>query len=661
MPSRAHYSDSIDKFLDKSENEIVGALTERFYFAVEPTQNSAWRRQVGIMKRALAPYGARGEVYFEYEIPRLGGRIDVAALIDGVIFVLEFKVGARAFERGALDQVCDYALDLKNFHETSHARTIAPIVVATEARSGAVLVATTPQQDKLLVPMKANGETLGEVIAAVLTFADDDAINAAGWEQGRYSPTPTIIEAARALYGGHKVDDISRSDAGATNLRDTADTVARIIQTAKKESGKHICFVTGVPGAGKTLVGLNVATQRNDDANDTPSIFLSGNAPLVSVLSEALARDEVRREKEKGETLRIGEARSAVKAFIQNVHHFRDEYIAKSESPVEHTAIFDEAQRAWNLQQTNNFMRRKKGIENFGRSEPQFLISCLDRHQDWAVVVCLVGGGQEIKIGEAGIGGWIDALADEFTDWHAHISSQLQDKEYEAGNALTRLQNRGNLTISPELHLATSMRSFRAERVSLLVKQILDLEVDNARQTLDEIKRYPIVLTRSVNAAKAWLRERARGSERYGMIVSSQAERLRPHAIDVRPRVNPVHWFLNGKDDVRSSYYLEDVVTEFEVQGLEVDWACVTWDADFRRDRDRAEWAHWSFKGKRWNKIHKLENRAYQKNAYRVLLTRARQGMVIVVPPGDRADPTRACSFYDPTYEYLKAVGFATI
>lgn len=416
----------------------------------------------------------------------------------------------------------------------------------------------------------------------------------------------------------------------------------------------------GVPGSGKTLVGLNIATKHIDKTNDLYSVFLSGNGPLVKILREALVRDKLQREKERGNKIRKGEAFSEVKTFIQNVHHFRDDcLIDLTEPPIEHVALFDEAQRAWNLEKTSSFMRQRKKNLNFNMSEPEFLISCLERHQDWAVIVCLVGGGQEIHTGEAGIGEWIESLNKSYSGWHIYLSSRLTDSEYGAGKILNNLASRPNVVYEDELHLAVSMRSFRAENVSLLVKQLLDLDIEGARHTLEQIKKYPIVITRDLVEAKKWLRKQARGSERYGIVVSSQAERLKPHAIDVKSPMNPIHWFLNGKDDVRSSYYLEDVATEFHIQGLELDWVCVTWDADFRYTQEG--WKHLSFRGDRWTYIRKEERKNYLKNAYRVLLTRARQGMVIVVPSGDNNDHTRKPEFYDRTYKYLKDIGFTEI
>jgi hypothetical protein len=657
---REYYKDSIANFRATSPDEILGKLVRGSGFAIEQTQRDAWLEEIKILRHILA--NRDGQLYFEYAIPRMGKRIDVVLLIGPVIFVLEFKCGESEFTSSALDQVCDYALDLKNFHESSRDCLIAPILIVTGARQATPIVCTTPHDDKLLSPIRCNVGLLGNVIEEVLSFAEGEAeIDAEAWERGRYCPTPTIIEAALALYKGHSVSDISRNDAAAINLTLTSDAISDIIRVSKDGAFKSICFVTGVPGAGKTLVGLNTATNHHDKSDGLYSVFLSGNGPLVAILREALARDHVQNEKEQGRKVRKGEARSKVRAFIQNVHHFRDEcLIDQKQPPIEHVALFDEAQRAWNRAQTSAFMLRKKNTPNFDQSEPEFLISCLDRHSDWAVIVCLVGGGQEINTGEAGINEWIESLNRSFPNWRIHISSRLTDSEYGAGRVLEELSSRLHVTINESLHLSVSMRSFRAENVSQLVKQLLDLDASSARNTLESVReKYPIVITRDLAKAKQWLKAQARGSERYGIVVSSQAERLKPHAIDVKSPMDPIHWFLDGKQDVRSSYYLEDVATEFHVQGLELDWACVTWDADFRHARDG--WQHWSFTGDRWNHIRKAERQIYLKNAYRVLLTRARQGMVIVVPPGDSDDPTRNPEFYDPTFDYLGEIGFSCI
>jgi hypothetical protein len=494
----------------------------------------------------------------------------------------------------------------------------------------------------------------------VLSGTQGKVIDPGQWRDGKYCPTPTIVEAALALYKGHSVKDISRSDASAVNLSQTSDAITKIIQLSKEKRQKSICFVTGVPGAGKTLVGLNIANIHSDESNDLYSVFLSGNGPLVKILREALTRDKVRQDKERKVKTTKNDAMREVKARIQNVHNFRDECLKDPGPPIEHVAIFDEAQRAWDLQQTQNFMKQKKHHPNFKKSEPEFLISCLDRHPDWAVIICLVGGGQEINTGEAGISEWIDSLERSFPDWNIYISSKLTDSEYGTEKELGKIQARLNVQYQDELHLSVSMRSFRAENVSLLVKELLDLKPQETKETLAKVeKKYPIVITRDLFKAKEWLRKQARGSERYGIVVSSQAERLKPYAIDIKSPMDPIHWFLEGKEDVRSSYYLEDVATEFHIQGLELDWACIAWDADFRYSN--GFWEHHSFCGTRWNNIKKLERQNYLKNAYRVLLTRARQGMVVVIPKGDVEDPTRKPEFYDSTYKYLTDIGFKTI
>jgi hypothetical protein len=487
-----------------------------------------------------------------------------------------------------------------------------------------------------------------------------DAIDADQWLRSPYRPTPTIIEAARALYAQHSVEAIARYDAGAENLRVTSRRIGELVEEAKARKQKLICFLTGVPGAGKTLVGLNIATERRDLHEPTHAVFLSGNGPLVAVLREALTRDEVDRQKSLGVRVRKGKVGESVKAFIQNVHHFRDDLLVEAGAPAEHVVIFDEAQRAWTLHRTADFMRRKKNRPGFTQSEPEFLISCMDRHADWAVVVCLVGGGQEINTGEAGIDSWIEAINTKFPDWQTYISSRLTDTEYAAGAALEAVRQKGNAHFDDSLHLAVSMRSFRAENVSHFVKALLDCEKMSARDAFARLAdRYPIAVTRDLRQAKQWLRDHARGTERFGMVASSKAHRLKPDAIDIRVDVDPVHWFLNDKDDTRSSFYLEDAATEFQVQGLELDWIGVAWDGDLRFSD--SGWTHHYFRGDRWCNIGNLENRRYLLNAYRVLLTRARQGMVIYVPPGDSNDPTRSPGFYNATYEYLTNLGIPTL
>lgn len=658
--SRAYYSSKLDTFLKTPVDSVLGELARNSGFAIELNQRDAWIRQVEVLRGQLGVWAHSGHIFLEFVVPRMGRRIDVLVLIRNAVLVIEFKVGESHFTRAALDQVWDYALDLKNFHEPSHGVTIAPILVATEAAAGFSTVAASHHDDGVLLPIKTDPESLGHCIEQVLWLSEGPDIDAGGWLHGRYKPTPTIVEAASALYGQHSVADLSRSDAGAKNLSVTSAAVDHVIESARLKRRKAICFITGVPGAGKTLVGLDVATKHMDASSELHSVYLSGNGPLVKILCEALTRDEVARAKATNVRLRVGGIRKAVEAFIQNVHHFRDAYLVDDKAPVDHVVIFDEAQRAWTLEQTTKFMAQKKGRRDFNRSEPEFLISCMDRREDWAVVICLVGGGQEINTGEAGISEWLQAIERHYPSWDVHVSPHLTDSEYAATDAIASLQKHGNVVLNESLHLAVSMRSFRAEHVSAFVKHLLDRETLQARAALQSVQqRYPIVVTRDLSQAKQWLKSQARGTERYGIVVSSQAERLKPHAINVRAPMDPVHWFLDEKDDVRSSYYLEDVATEFHVQGLELDWACVVWDADLRVDRDG--WRHHQFVGNKWQNINKTERQLYLKNAYRVLLTRARQGMVIVVPPGDTEDSTRDAAFYDPIYQYLIDIGVRTL
>lgn len=655
--ARFYYSDSVADFLDKTPQEILGAINATALGA-EPTQESAWLAQINILQSELRPFAGRGSIFFEFAVPRIGKRIDVVLLLASVVFVVEFKVGEQQFRRTAIEQVWDYALDLKNFHDTSHTVRIAPVLVATGATSRPVSPQFSPRDDDVLAPVLVAPAQLGYALERILHIPVASPADPTRWHMGRYHPTPTIIEAARALYAGHSVQEISTRGAEAKNLGETSDAVIELVHEARRGRKKIICFVTGVPGAGKTLVGLNISTTPMAD-EEGRAVYLSGNGPLVKVLQEVLATDRFDSLRGTEAAVSKAEARRAVASFIQNVHHFRDAYIEDKTAPHNHISIFDEAQRAWDRSETERFMKEKKGVANFAMSEPEFLISCMDRH-DWAVVVCLVGGGQEINRGEAGISGWIDALADKFPHWHVRMSQELTGAEYAAGAALQVLGGRNTFETSPALHLATSMRAFRAAGLSAAVKSLLDVDVAGARSLFHDLGgRYPFVLTRSLAAAKHWVREQARGSERFGMMVSSQAQRLKPLAIDVRVATNPVHWFLKGADDVRSSMYLEDAATEFDVQGLELDWACVVWDADFRFTKDG--WAHSSFRGNRWEKISKPKRQDYLKNAYRVLLTRARQGMVIVVPQGDPIDPTRTPAMYDGTYEYLASLGLSTI
>jgi hypothetical protein len=667
----AFYSAPVEVFLAASDEQVYAPLASPHGYTLRPEQLAAWRQQLPVLRSSLRGLG--GWLHLEFDIPRLGRRVDAVLVTTTAVIPIEFKVGAKKFEQIDYEQAWDYGLDLKNFHAPSHAAPIFPILCATEAGEPDTRWRLS-HPDGVRPPFRTNSEILPRVIRQALKKIDEPLIDPSTWGEGNYSPTPTIIEAARSLYARHTVHDITRNDAGATNLAATSAAVEQIIADAKAHGRKAIVFVTGVPGAGKTLVGLNVATRHGERTDSTHAVFLSGNGPLVAVLREALARDELDRRREQETNARIGECRTAVKAFIQNVHHFRDDTVRTVVAPVDHVVVFDEAQRAWNAQMLGNFMKRKKGLTGFTQSEPELLIGAMDRHSDWAVVVCLVGGGQEINTGEAGIGEWLDSVRTAYPEWDVHISPHLTDSEYAATEALDRLSPAPPLTqeeerpedvatrvsANPALHLSTSMRSFRAEHLSRFVKAVLDGEVELGRELFAAFRdHYPIVLTRSMKEARRWIRRQRRGTERAGIVASSSAQRLKPHAIDIRVNIDPVHWFLSPPRDTRSSLYLEDAATEFQVQGLELDWTIVTWDADLRWSGD--DWSYHSFRGAKWTDVKKPERRQYLKNAYRVLLTRARQGMVIFVPPGAKRDRTRSPEFYGGVFDYLMGMGVAEV
>jgi len=580
----------------------------------------------------------------------MGKRADALLVAANIIFVIEFKAGASGHTSVALDQVEDYALDLKNSHEGSHIAPVVPVLVSTNAESRPILELTFAA-DLVASPVGTNKSDLGKLIDVTCAAGAFPNLDIDEWMATGYRPTPTIVQAAEILYRTHSVIDISRSDAGAKNLQETNVSVSSVIDRARQKSAKAICFVTGVPGSGKTLAGLNIATRRSVEHHDEHAVFLSGNGPLVDVLREALTRDKATRE---GVSKKAAERE--VRSFIQNIHHFRDDYVGNSAIPLEKVVVFDEAQRAWTRKQAASFMQRKRGQPDFDMSEPEFLISVMDRHPDWCTIVCLVGGGQEINTGEAGISEWISALEIRFPSWEVHISPRMVLPEYGSKSQVEQFLASPRVHSDEHFHLAVSMRSFRAEALSELVGHIIDNEPEAARATYRSIEvAYPIYLTRDLSKARTWLRSQARGTERFGLVASSGAQRLRAEGVHIKAKIEPANWFLNHSADVRSSYYLEDVASEFAIQGLELDWVGVCWDGDFYHKDGR--WVCQNFKGTRWQFVNDESRRLYLKNAYRVLLTRARQGMILFVPRGEASDRTRPSSFYDGTVKFLRECG----
>jgi hypothetical protein len=655
---RAYYQCTATELERADPLAILGALAENLPFAVEPAQRQAWNFEISHLQ-AIATKLPASHFFFEFMIPRMGRRADIIILYRGLIFVVEYKVGERNFGRAAIDQTLGYALDLKNFHETSHDARIVPILVATDATNA--LSSSDWSADNVMSPILTNADSLLSKILHIADRFGRTELDASIWSTGRYKPTPTIIEAAQALYRGHSVEEISRSEAGAENLTTTSAYISAVVETAKREQKKAICFVTGVPGSGKTLAGLSIANSRMRAHEDEHAVFLSGNGPLVDVLREALTQDALARHLMLPRSERPSRASEYQKscAFIQNIHHFRDDNLEGEMPPVEKVVVFDEAQRAWGEEQTSQFMRQKRGQIGFAMSEPRFLLSVMDRHPDWCTVVCLIGGGQEINTGEAGLGEWLDALAGHFPHWQVHLPEQILGREY-------LLAGRGEEAIAAirptktlDLHLSVSLRSFRAERLSDFIGAIIEGDGGRAGALLSQLTEYPVVITRDLTAAREWLRRYQRANERIGLLASSNALRLKAEGVFVKAKIEPPIWFLAPPSDVRSSNMLEDAATEFDVQGLELDWACVCWDANLRWATDG--WSSMAFKGTKWQQINDLQRRSYLLNAYRVLLTRARQGLVIFVPEGDPIDPSRNPAFYDSVFEFLRSCGIPTI
>ena len=672
-PVRAHYSADVQDFLRDDPNRILGVLTKAARDA-GGDQIDAWIKEIDVLQKELR--GVGGRLFLEFVIPRMGKRADAVLVHAGTVFVIEFKVGSRKYDKSAVEQCVDYALDLKNFHEGSYDAPIVPVLVATSA--GERARSSYPKdRDGSFFPVKIGRRGLGSAIAGIAKEHPAEAIDPIRWERSAYNPTPTIVEAARAMYARQNIKEITRSEGG-DNLKNTTNTVEDIIERSKKLGKKSICFVTGVPGAGKTLAGLNLAGKRRDRKEGEKAIYVSGNGPLVKVLQEALARDEIKsnrlkienlkkrlkdekadaktiKEKMKGKKMRKIDAVRKTKPLIQALRNFVHESLANPAAPAERIVIFDEAQRAWTARAMNKALK-KLNLEPHDKSQATILLDAMNRHGDWAVVVCLVGGGQEINHDEGGLPEWFKSLRCSRAGWEAYVPDML-DKEHLQGGSLDEMLRGTKFVRKPNLHLATSVRSFRTGRVSEFVGALLDLEEQKARAALAEMteKKYPVALTRDFGRAKEWLRSKAQGTQRFGVVAAAKSYRLMPHGIYVQVAADAVSWFLNTPEDPRSAYSCEYAATEFEVQGLELDWACVAWDADLRLTKDG--WSHHEFRGSAWTRVRKEDKQGYLKNAYRVLLTRARQGMVVFVPEGDPGDPTRKREFYDRTYRYLKGLG----
>lgn len=710
---RCLYNKNFMDFYNEDNDSIFGKLCDRYHGDAQTTTREAWKEEISIIKNLIDHYkNENGQIIFEYDIPRLGKRIDAVILFRGIIFCLEFKIG-KLDETGAdIDQVLDYALDLKNFHKFSEDKIIVPILIPTNYSTSSTSILKSAYDDGVVNPLVTGKNNLFNLFEEVLKVYPNESPVSENWIISPYAPTPTIIEAARALYENHTVEDITRHEADQVFTDQTIKYILEVINNSKENGKKSICFVTGVPGAGKTLIGLDVAIKQTYQGGDKPvenegAVYLSGNGPLVAVLTEALAQDNVKKAKEKGEKKKLTDARREVAKSIQMIHRYRDNMLMKIKNPVEngileidpmkavkvenagygeveHVAIFDEAQRSWTHKRLADYLKRggtygnKLKVPNFPLSEAAFLIWSLDQREDWATIVCLVGGGQEINTGEAGISEWIKALNEKYPHWNVYISPKLTEVEYAEGRVNELLAYNKNVVYSDKLHLGVSLRSFRAEKLSAFVHALLNFDIETAKDLYSEIKnKYPIVLTRSMDVAKKWLHDKVRETERTGVLITKESARYKPlgiHALQSGDE-NAVHWFLDDKIDTRSSNYLEDAATEIQVQGLELDYTCLLWDADMRYNSGK--WDYYTFRYSPRTKWGKQEGKTegskelmkYMLNAYRVLLTRARMGMVICVPTGNPnkdangypEDSTRLPEYYDGTFEYLKSLGIDII
>lgn len=684
------YNEPIQEFKNTHFDEIYSKIDH----SVDNSQRTglqkfAWDEEINFLKDALKTND--GQIIFEYSIPRIGKRIDVVILLQNIVFVLEFKVGEDD-SKSARKQTKQYAQALRWYHSASQGHLIVPILITTEGRR--YKPSLNIEKDDIYNVILCNRKNLWDVISKIIDLhpAEDNKVWNQHWANGKYNPTPTIIEATCYRYINNNVKEIRESEADANQLSVTTQYIVERIRETKEKGEKAIFFVTGVPGAGKTLVGLDLVAETQREFH---SVFLSGNGPLVDVLTEALTKDSKNFNK-----LDDGIEELKPESMIQLIHRYRKNAVGKIReisvdgelliegdpndvAEVEHVVIFDEAQRAWTREKLMAPGRSGKTTilqhPAFPYSEPAFLIWSLNLRSDWVAMVCLVGGGQEINTGEAGILEWIKSIKTHFPKWHVYISPLLYGSEY-AGEQLTKeVAQIANLTESQDLHLSVSRRSLRAEKVSDFVKALLDGKVQDAKQMYEQFKdKFPIFLTRDIDKGKQWLRSkkaeslRNNESSKIGMLMSSKAFRLRPYGYEIK-KVGQYKdvgkWFLHSDNDVESSDFLEVALSEFFVQGLELDWTGILWDADFR-DLNGKKWAYYSgFNGRNWtgerisdkSSNDLTENQQYQKNAYRVLLTRARRGMIIIVPEGDPTDNTRPSCNYDSTYRYLKSLGLEEI
>ncbi len=653
---------SLSGFVIADDSQLLGELTDSVSStgvqSTRTTQIETWKLQIALLKRCAQELMERHEsarcwhLILEYELPRRQKRPDAVLLADDVILVVEFKVGATVHDASSRWQVEDYCLNLRDFHGGSAGHTIVPVLCSTAAPSvvGSPLVSRSH-----VSPIRfANAEDLSSVLLAAfkgLHVPGGSPIDANAWVDAPYRPTLSVIEAAERLYENHDVREISHSYA--SNLDATTDMLAEVIREARAQNRRYVCFVTGVPGAGKTLTGLNVVHDPSLRAEGGPSgIFLSGNGPLVKVVREALVLSQQRSGR------RRQDSAHEVSTFIQNVHQFlRYHREHPTALPHEHVVVFDEAQRAWDREQ----MQRKQGVDS---SEAAELFDVMDRLDGWAVIIALVGGGQEIFLGEAGLEEWGRAVAVR-SHWRVVASPEVVSGGASvSGHRLFADGVPPGIEFRPEplAHLNVGVRSFRAQRLAEWVDAVLTLNTERARSLVPDHREFPLHFTRELDIAKAWLRARSKpgNGQRAGLIATSEDQRLRAYGLErasaFRLNYSFEKWFLMPPADVRSSHALEVAASEFECQGLELDWVGLCWGGDLTPSNPGG-WEYRKFRGSAWNQVRGDGERAYVRNRYRVLLTRARLGMVIWIPRGRADDTTLDPARFDRIAQLLQAAG----
>ncbi len=660
MTTRAWHITSLGQFDRTAALADLAARSAVSGFAsTSNLQLASWEGTLRLLEAEIRtltgshPEAADWRLLLECEIPRRQRRIDVVLIAGSVVVVVEVKHGTERFDRAAVWQAEDYALELRDFHGPSRGRAIVPILWAT----GSTSAPRTVRGAAMGVACSGRSSLAAVILERVRSAerASDSTIDAGAWDSGEYRPTPTIIDATQRLFAGHGVADISH--AYADNLDATVRAIGNEVERAQAEGLRTICFVTGVPGAGKTLSGLAAAhAAQQTSLGEANAAYLSGNGPLVLVLREALARDGARQ----GTTLK--KARKGASTLIQNVHEFVREYaIAKpSAAPREHVVVFDEAQRAWHSTQMS------KRHPSLDRSEPALMLDIMSRAPDWSVIVALIGGGQEIHTGEAGLEEWGRAIASAGGPWRVVASPEVLSGGSSVGAHRLFAETPGGVNVHADasMHLDVSVRSPRARHLAEWVNAVLDLRAEDAARAISQIDGFRIGMTRDLEAAKDWLRDATRGESRCGLLSSSGNLRLRAYGHEVAPEFLKScaldRWFLDPATDVRSSSALEIVMTEFKVQGLELDLAGLCWGDDLTIAPD-GSWDMRRFSGARWQAINDEWRRRYLLNKHRVLLTRAREGMVVFVPRGDANDPTREPARLDRTAEYLQVCGLIEV